>query len=62
MHAQLQCMPSGSLDEFWAKLMDKSWGYYEHYGIVDPGLAQQDITTKLVMECLADSVGAVCVS
>jgi len=34
-------------------------GYYEHYGIVDPGLAQQDITTKLVMECLADSVGAV---
>jgi hypothetical protein len=52
-------MPSGSLDEFWVKLMDKSWGYYEHYGIVDPGLAQQDITTKLVMECLADSVGAV---
>ena len=53
---------SGSLDEFWVKLMDKlkrSAGYYEHYGIEDPGLSQQDITTMIEMECLADSVAAV---
>ena len=54
---------SGSLEEYWIKLMDKlkrSAGYYEHYGIEDPSLgAQQDIATMLVLECLADSVPAV---
>ena len=53
---------SGPLEEFWRKLMDKlkwSAGFYEHYGIEDPALGQQDITTMLVMGCLADSVAAV---
>ena len=54
---------SGSLEEYWIKLMDKlkrSAGYYEHYGIEDPSLvAQQDIATMLVLECLADSVAVV---
>ena len=53
---------SGPLEEFWRKLMDKlkwSAGFYEHYGIEDPALGQQDVTAMLVMECLATSVANV---
>ena len=51
----------GSLDEYWLKLMDKlkrSVGYYEHYGIEDPSLVQQDVTEMLVLVCLANSVNS----
>ena len=53
---------SGPLEEYWRKLLEKlkwSAGFYEHYGIEDSALAQQDITTILVMGCLADGVANV---